>query len=189
VPPSGATRAHREASTLADLYEDYYDRVVRYLAARIGNRDRAQDMASDVFLRAAETLGEIQDRAVPPQAWLFRVAHNLLVDYYRRESRRQSVPLEDISSLAGASDLAYEVEHRMTMQSVQQAMQRLNPAQQEVITLRFMAELSSQEVGAVMGRTNGAVRELQRTALKALRRLMAEPEKEAGRHAQREHDA
>ncbi len=84
----------------AELYEHYYDRVVRYIAARTGSRDDAQEMAGDVFVRALESLDTIQERGIPPGAWLFRVAHNLVVDLYRKRARRRSVPLEQAGATA-----------------------------------------------------------------------------------------
>ncbi len=186
---TGPDRAQSDAYALADLFEEHYDRLARYVAARVGNRDLAEDMAGEVFLRAVESLGSIEQRGIPLQAWLYRVAHNLVIDHYRRSSRRQSVALDDVAVLAGTADPAADVEHQMTMEGVYAAMQRLNSSQQEVITLRFIGGLSSEEVGTVMGRTNGAVRELQRTALKALRGLMGVLPAEAGWGAQGEDDA
>lgn len=83
------------------------------------------------------------------------------------------MPIDDALQIAGASDPAAETEHQLTMAQVNAMIERLNPAQQEVIALRFTGELSAEEAGVVMGRTPGAIRELQRTALKALRALMA----------------
>ena len=165
----GSRGAQPDAGILAELYEQYYDRVARYIASRTGNRDVAEDMAGDVFLRAVESFGSFQHRGVPVQAWLFRIAHNLIVDHYRRGSRRHTIPIDETFDIAGASDVQAEVEHRLTMERVYQAMQHLNAGQQEVISLRFMAGLSAEDAGTVMGRTSGAIRELQRTAIKALR--------------------
>ena len=158
--------ARLDDQAFAELYEHYYDRVVRYIAARTGSRDAAEEMAGDVFVRALESLDTIQERGIPPGAWLFRVAHNLVVDHHRKRARRRGVPLEEASNVAGVSNPAEEVEHLLTMEGVYRSMVRLNPAQQEVLALRFMGGLSSEEAGAVMGRTSGAIRELQRTALK-----------------------
>jgi RNA polymerase sigma-70 factor (ECF subfamily) len=169
---SGSEGTQREADTLAALYEKYYARVARYCYTRVGDRDLAEDMASDVFLRAVESLGRIEQRDGPPQAWLFRVAHNLVIDHYRKSARRQSVPIDGVMVLPASSNTAAEVEQSLTMETVYAAMESLHPAQQEVVSLRFMGGLSSEETGGIMGRTNGAVRELQRTAIKALRGLL-----------------
>ena len=168
----GPPRAQRDADALAQLFEACYDRVARYMVARVGNRAVAEDLAGDCFVRAAESIGSFDERGVPMEAWLFRIAHNLLVDHYRRSARRQTTPIDEVFDLAGPSDPEAEVELKLTMEGVYGAMESLNPAQQEVIALRFMGELSSEEAGQVMGRTPGAVRELQRTAIRALRDLL-----------------
>ena len=170
--PTGSDRARPDAQILTGLYEELYDRIARYVTARTGSRDLGEDLAGEVFVRAVESVGSFRARGVPIEAWLFRIAHNLVVDHYRRSARRPSVVLDDAMQLAGSADTAKEVEQRLAMQRVRQMMEHLNPAQQEVISLRFSGELSAEEAGAVMGRTPGAIRELQRTALKALRALM-----------------
>ena len=170
--PTGSDRARPDAQTLADLYEKLYDRIAWYVTARTGNRDIGEDLAGEVFVRAVESIGSFRDRGAPIEAWLFRIAHNLVVDHYRRNARRPAVSLDDAMQLPAAADTHGEVEQRLAMERVTQMMQHLNPAQQEVIALRFSGGLSAEEAGAVMGRTAGAIRELQRTALKALRSLM-----------------
>ena len=170
--PTGSDRARPDAQVLTDLYEELYDRIARYVTARTGSRDLGEELAAEVFVRAVESIGSFRDRGAPVEAWLFRIAHNLVVDHYRRSARRPAVVLDDAMQLAGSADTAKEVEQRLAMERVRQMMEHLNSAQQEVISLRFSGELSAEEAGAVMGRTPGAIRELQRTALKALRALM-----------------
>ncbi len=170
--PTGSGRARPDAQTLAVLYEELYDRIARYVTARTGNRDLGEDLAGEVFLRAVESIDSFRERGAPIEAWLFRIAHNLVVDHYRRNARRPTIPIDDAMQLAGAANLEAEVEQRLAMEQVTKMMQLLNPAQQEVISLRFSGGLSAEEAGAVMERTPGAIRELQRTALKALRALM-----------------
>ena len=168
----GSPRVQRDADALAQLFETCYDRVARYMVARVGNPAIAEDLAGDCFVRAAESIGSFRERGVPVEAWLFRIAHNLVVDHYRRSARRQTTPIDEVFDLAGPSDPEAEVERKLTMERVYQTMESLNPAQQEVVALRFMGGLSSEEAGHVMGRTSGAIRELQRTAIRALRDLL-----------------
>ena len=91
----GSDQERQGAAALADLFEEYYQRIARYIAVRIGNQDDADDLAVDVFVRAAEHIGSFRQRGIPVQAWLFRIAHNLVVDYLRRSSRRKTAPLEE----------------------------------------------------------------------------------------------
>jgi len=169
VASRSSERARSESDALAELFELYYDRVARYITSRVGDRDVAADLAGEVFVRAVESYGSFKHGDVPVQAWLFRIAHNLVIDHYRRASKRKSVPLEDAGEIAGAPDPFREVDVNLSMAVVAQAVAKLNPGQQEVVALRLVGGLSAEEAGRVMGRTPGAVRELQRTALKALR--------------------
>jgi RNA polymerase sigma-70 factor, ECF subfamily len=169
VASFGAERARSESDSLSELFELYYDRIARYITSRVGNRDVAEDMASDVFVRAVESYGSYKDRGLPIQAWLFRIAHNLVIDHYRRAAKRKSVPLDEIGEISGGGDPFREVDLKLSMERVAEVMQLLNQGQQEVISLRLIGGLSAEEAGNIMGRTPGAIRELQRTALKALR--------------------
>jgi RNA polymerase sigma-70 factor (ECF subfamily) len=169
VASRSSERASTESDSLAELFELYYDRVARYIASRVSDRDLAQDLAGDVFVRAVESYGSFKKGEVPVQAWLFRIAHNLVIDHYRRASKRKSVPIEDAGEITGASDPFRGVDLKLSMEVVAAAVAKLNPGQQEVISLRLISGLSAEEAGQIMGRTPGAVRELQRTALKALR--------------------
>ena len=165
-------QARKGAAALAELFEEYYDRIARYIAVRIGNRDDAEEMAGEVFLRALEAVDTFQWRGIPMHAWLFRIAHNLVVDYLRRHTKRRSVPLEEAHTLPSASDPPREAEIKIQSEEAFRAMERLTPAQQEVLTLRLLGGLSAAEAGQLMGRTEGAVRELQRAALRTLRGML-----------------
>jgi len=168
----GSERAHSTSETLSELFELYYDRIARYITSRVGNRDLAEDMASDVFVRAVESYDSYEQRGLPVQAWLFRIAHNFIIDHYRRAAKRQSVPIEEAAELFGGDDPFAETDLNLSMQPVGEAMQQLNPGQQEVVSLRLIGGLSAEEAGSIMGGTPGAIRELQRTALKALRNIL-----------------
>lgn len=159
---------------LAGLYEEYYDRIARYACTRIGNQSDAEDIAGEVFLKALDSLDSFKEQGPPMQVWLFKIAHNLVVDYLRRNSKMKRVPLDEInvadnSDPAAAAELSFEIER------VKQALKRLSADQQEVIRLRFLAGLTSREVSYLMGKTDGAVREMQRAALERLRQILNEP--------------
>ena len=87
-------RKHRE-DMLSSLYQEYYEKIARYAYARIGNRIEAEDLAGEVFLRALKSLGSYQERDLPMQAWLFKIAHNLVVDYFRKAAKQKTVPIDD----------------------------------------------------------------------------------------------
>ncbi len=169
----GSDQEGQGAAALADLFETHYERVARYVAARTGNSGHAEELAADVFVRALERIGSFEWRGIPMAAWLFRIAHNLTVDYLRRAARRKSLPLDEANSITADDDPEREVLQTFQREELLQAMDSLTTAQREVVALRFFGGLTSAEVAKVMKRSNGAVRELQSSALKSLRRILA----------------
>jgi RNA polymerase sigma-70 factor (ECF subfamily) len=165
------TRYEREAE-LAGLYEVYYDKIAHYAFVRVGDREAAQDLAGDVFLKALESLDSYRERGIHMQSWLFTIAHNLVVDHLRKATRHRIVPLEG-DFIANSEDPAAAAERKLEMGRVAAAMDQLTSAQREVVMLRFFGGLSSAEVGGVLKKREGAVREMQRSALEKLRHLLA----------------
>jgi RNA polymerase sigma-70 factor (ECF subfamily) len=158
---------------LASLYEEYYDKIARYAYVRIGDRSEAGDIASEVFLKALEFLKTYQERGIPMQAWLFKIAHNLVVDHLRKVTKYKTVPIETIE-IRDEADPEAATEMKMELERVTVAMQGLTEEQREVVRLRFFGGLTSREVGGLLSKSDGAVREMQRAALEKLRQLLAD---------------
>jgi len=156
---------------LAGLYEEYYDKITRYAYTRVGNRNDAEDIAGEVFLKALESLRTYKEQGIPMQSWLFKIAHNLVVDHLRKASKHRYVQIDEID-IADESDPAATTELNMEIDRVKQAMGNLTEDQKEVIRLRFIAGLSSREVSGVMHKSDGAVREMQSAALARLRQIL-----------------
>lgn len=163
----------RKEELLARLYDEYYDKIARYISIRIGNQAEAEDMAGEVFLKALESLDSYQERGAPMQAWLFKIAHNLLVDYVRKVSKRKTIPIDTLE-ISDRVNLEETVERQLQSEKLSQALKQLTPSQREVIGLRFFAGLTSTEAGKILGKSSGAVREMQSAAVKSLRKLMYE---------------
>jgi RNA polymerase sigma-70 factor (ECF subfamily) len=162
-----------DAEAFAKLYESYFERVLHYVVARVGNRAEAEDLAGDVFIRAYEALGTYQWRGLPFSTWLFRIAHNRVVDYLRKLGSREVVYLEQPSVLEGANeDPDQELEAKWSLQQVLNAMVDLTISQRQVIALRFASGMSLAETAKVMGKNEGAIKALQHSAVKALRRAV-----------------
>jgi len=156
---------------LSDLYEEYYDKIARYVYVHIGNKEEAEDIAGEVFLKALQSLESYREQGVPMQGWLFRIAHNLTVDYLRKMNKRRTVPIDSVV-LQGNDNPANTAEKNIEFERVSEAMQELTTEQREVINLRFFGGLTSKEVGGVLGKSDGAVREMQRAAIEKLRGIM-----------------
>jgi RNA polymerase sigma-70 factor (ECF subfamily) len=109
---------------------------------------------------------------MPFTSWLYRIAHNQIVDYLRKKSRRPTVPIDESITAAG-DDPERSALGRIEIEEVAVAAKRLTAAQQEVISLRFAGELSVAECARVMGKSEGAIKALQHSAIVALRRVLA----------------
>lgn len=167
---------HDEAA-FAQLYERHFTKIYRYCALRIGNEMEAEDMAQQVFLQALRSIGSFKWRGVPFTSWLFRIAHNQVVDYHRRRQRHATASLEELPELADRSDNTSPgelYERKMTLEQLSRAIQKLTQAQREVISLRFTSELPTAEVARIMGKSEGAIKALQHSAIVALRRALSE---------------
>jgi len=143
-PKNNATE---KRNAVAALYETHFERVTRYIAARIGNVNEAEDLASEVFVRALRTCEQFEDTGAPMEAWIFKIAHNIVIDHYRKTGRRPaSVPLDNAFSLSSDEDPTRNIEYKQEVQRLNQAMLELSDSQREVLALRFVAELTSEQV-------------------------------------------
>ena len=163
-----------DVNAFGELYERYVDKIYRYCLLRLSRKHEAEDMAEDVFLRALQSLGSFQWKGAPLSSWLFRIAHNLVIDERRKGSNKESVPIEDAPQVDNHTvDVEEMVELRLTFQETYSAMRFLTSAQQQVIALRFGGELSIAEVAKIMGKKEGAIKALQHSAVAALRRNLS----------------
>jgi RNA polymerase sigma-70 factor, ECF subfamily len=158
---------------LARIYQMYADRVFRYIFYRIGERNRAEDLTGEVFVRLIENIGGFRlgarGHALALTGWIFRIAHNLIVDEYRRRRVRNevdTVPQDDDVTI----DPAMSLDLHLNRADLQSALLRLTGDQQSVILLRFDQGMSNAEIGKILGKTETAVKALQRRALAALQR-------------------
>lgn len=162
---------NKDQEAFAQLYEEHFDKIYRYLVLRVGNEMEAEDMTQQVFLNALQSISSFRWKGVPFSAWLFRIAHNQAVDHLRKKTKRASVPLDE--SLITSGDSPHSTtELKMDVEQLLQATRRLTEAQREVISLRFSSELSIAQVSRIMGKSEGAVKALQHSAIVALRRTM-----------------
>ena len=160
-------------SQLEGLYAEYFVKIARYAYARIGDRTEAEDIAGEVFIKALDALKSYQDRGLPMQAWLFKIAHNLVVDHLARKSKQKAIPLETVEIIEKGDPVSI-AETNLEMERVNKAMQDLTEEQREVVNLRFFGGLSSKEVADLLNKKDGAVRQMQSAALEKLRNILNE---------------
>jgi RNA polymerase sigma-70 factor (ECF subfamily) len=168
------TRAQRgDEAAISQLYREYAPAIYGYLASRVGDAALAEDLTSEVFLRALEGLPRYEDRGISFSAWLYRIAHDRMVDHVRRQARRPTTPLED-ERLPAQAGIDEQVETHLRLEQLGRAMERLTAEQQQVILLRFVAGLKLKEVAYVMTKSTAAIKMLQLRALTELRQAVAQ---------------
>lgn len=158
---------------LAGLYDEYYDKIARYAYSQIGNKAEAEDIAGEVFLKALKSIKsyKYEERGVPMHSWLFKIAHNLVIDYFRKSGRHKTVPIENVQLEAKDNPISI-TEKNVDIEKMNIAMEQLTAEQKEVLKLRFYGGLTSKETGNILNKSDGAVREMQRAAIEKLRKLM-----------------
>ena len=162
--------AQKDPARFVELYENNFERVYAFIARRVQNRDEAEDLTSEVFHKALANLPRFKWRGVPFAAWLFRIAANMIADRSKREVKER-----DISDAGDPTDLTQisleEIEFRA---QIFRLVDTLPIDQRHVIALRFVQEKSIRAIAAEMGRTEGAVKQLQFRGLQQLRAQLNE---------------
>lgn len=157
--------AQSDPNRFADLYEDNFDRVYAYIARRVRSREEAEDLTSEVFHKALSTIAQFEWRGVPFAAWLYRIAANSIIDRGKRAAKEQALPVfTDVAVSVSAIEHEFDVRARLY-----NLVARLPTDQGRVVVARFAEEKSIREIALEMGRSEGAVKQLQFRALENLR--------------------
>jgi RNA polymerase sigma-70 factor (ECF subfamily) len=160
-----------DPEALAELYDHYGPRMYAYIYRRVSDATLAEDLTAELFLRVLLALRNEQAWRDSFIAWLYRVAHNLVVDHYRRQPAVASQSLDE-SLAAQDGDPIASAEDALARERLRSAIGRLTQDQQQVLALRFGEGLTAKETARILGKSTGAVEALQHRALAALRRIL-----------------
>ncbi|HEY0356992.1 MAG TPA: ECF subfamily RNA polymerase sigma factor, BldN family [Mycobacteriales bacterium] len=164
-----------DSGAFGQLYDRYVDTVYRYLYYRVGNRQLAEDLTSETFLRALRRIGSVTWQGRDLGAWLVTIARNLAADHFKSSRFRLEVTTADMRDADQLADgPEREVLDALTNATLLQAVKRLNAEQQECIVLRFINGMSVTETAQAMGKNDGAIKALQYRAVRTLGRLLPE---------------
>jgi RNA polymerase sigma-70 factor (ECF subfamily) len=184
-----------ESDAWTQIYQRYYPKIYAYLHHRLEDTKTAEDIAADVFSRACEKIGSYKYRGTPLLAWLYRIAHNQMVDYIRREAKMNTKPLTEETLAQSSTDYIRReakmntkplTEETLAQSSTEQdttkgtlireelkaVLRNLTEDQRQVILLKFFGDLSNAEVVGIIGKSEGAVKALQHRALASLKRIL-----------------
>jgi RNA polymerase sigma-70 factor, ECF subfamily len=156
--------AQKDPRRFADLYEENFERVYAFVVRRVGDRNHAQDLTSEIFQHALANLQRFEWRGVPFAAWLYRIAANTVADHYQRAARERGG--QSPSAVLTTDDDIEQIERRA---SLFRLVDRLPADQRRVIVMRFAEGMGIREIAAEFGRSEGAIKQLQWRALQTLR--------------------
>ena len=172
--------AKHDAEAFGRLYQRYVKRIYNYLYRHTGNQVEAEDLTSRTFFRALRSLHQYKDRGGVFQAWLFRIAHNLVVNWYRDQSRHPIISLEvtgDHPGQATHHDEPHEHIVRTERQTlVARLIAQLPEDRKTLLILKFVEKMSNEEIGKVLGKTEGAIKSLYHRTLLDLRETLQQEE-------------
>jgi len=152
------------------IYDQYVDKIYRFIFLKVNSQEVAEDLTSETFLRVWEKFREGEGNSIEnPRAFLYRIAHNLVIDYYREKGRRQVVSAEFASIIDPRQNLEEKAMLKSDINIIRQALANLSEDYQNVIVWHYLDDLSISEIANLLDRTEGATRVLLHRALKAVR--------------------
>jgi RNA polymerase sigma-70 factor, ECF subfamily len=170
-------KAKEEREAFEALYTKYLKKVYTYVYYRVGNTEDAEDITESVFLHALVHLDRYQDRGIPFSAWLLRIAHNLVANWYRNSKRRRCVDLDSAEPLHDSSPTPEEaLEGEEERREIRALLGSLPEERQQALILRYAEGMKHKEIGEVMDKSTGAVKVLIHRSLISLHRGLSEKE-------------
>ena len=183
-------KAQKDSNAFGELYERYIDRIYSYVYSRVQNVQDAEDLTARIFYRALDRLDRYEDRGLPFGAWLFRIAHNLVANWHRDQSRRSFVPVDGLVFPAERRDEPeVTAERREGEEALWAAIERLPEERRLLLFHKFGDQLTNIEIGELMQKSEGAIKSLYFRTLTALRKDLSEQSGSKGTRAAAERKA
>lgn len=170
--------ARTDPEAFGALYERYVERIYNYVFFRVGNSKDAEDLTSKVFFKALKSIGGYKHMGLPFSAWIYRIAHNLVANYHRDRMRGREISIENLSLPDTGKQAAPE--QKMSQSQDHEFLSRiigdLSPQKRELILLKFVQNLSNEEISYIFGKSEGAIKSLYHRTLLELRDRVKELE-------------
>ncbi len=159
-----------ESSAFGLLYDHYEPQIYRFIYLKVSHREEAEDLTHQVFLQSFRKIAEYQEKSFPFSSWLYRIARNEVIDYYRVKKTHVSIESDEIDLPAPSQN---SLDAELALEHIKRSIKRLKSIEQDVLILRFIEDLSPPEIAAAMGKTPLAVRLIQHRAIKNLKKLLS----------------
>jgi RNA polymerase sigma-70 factor (ECF subfamily) len=162
-------RAKSDPKAFGELYERYIKKIYTYIYYRVGSHADAEDLTSRVFQKAFIHLPGYEHQGLPFSAWLYRIAHNMVANWYRDQSRRKVVGLDEATRHSAEEEPGSTMERASERDALLKIIRRFSADKQQVLILKFAEGYSNTEIGKILGKSEGAVKSLYHRTLIQLR--------------------
>ncbi|MDP3901918.1 MAG: sigma-70 family RNA polymerase sigma factor [bacterium] len=162
-----------DSGSFGELYHHYSPAIYRFVLLKVNQRQMAEDLTHDVFTNAWQSIGRYTHQGFPFSSWLYQIARNRVIDHYRTHKKQTSIDLldEDVLKEHGLEEI--KLDNSLDVKRVRKAITELSSEQQDVVLMRFMEDMSHQEIAAALDKSEGAVRLLQHRAINKLKNLFS----------------
>lgn len=154
------------------FYNHYKDKIYRFIYFKVSHEERADDLVNDTFIKVFHYLRDGEDEIGNFQAFLYKTARNLVIDFYR--TRKQEVSLENSLEIASETEIDQEVNYVINMENIEKAVKKLPDDYNQVLTLKFINNLNFQEISEITGKSAGTCRVLAHRGVKKLKQILAQ---------------
>jgi len=162
-----------KASAFGSLYDYYQPKIYRFVLIKVGRREDAEDLTHEIFKSALENIRTYENIGHPFSSWLYRIARNQIIDFYRTRKNEVGLDAVDPEFFVAPAIAHFGMEEKLRMEKVQGAIRRLKPEYQDIIVMRFVEDLPIKEVAMTLNKSEGAVKLIQHRAIKELKKILA----------------
>ncbi|MEK9173594.1 MAG: sigma-70 family RNA polymerase sigma factor [Patescibacteria group bacterium] len=166
----GAARG--ESSAFGQLYDLYQPRIYRFVLIKVGQREEAEDLTHQVFLNAWQNMKGYKSRGFPFSSWLYRIARNKVIDFYRTKRESISIDRVDPEIFLAPAIQQFSFDKNIEAEGLARAIQELEPNYQDVVIMRFVEDLTVAETAAALKKSQGSVKVIQHRAIKKLKEIL-----------------
>src|SRR3989338_7557169 len=161
---------NRDSEAFGSLYDHYLPAIYRFILLKTGNKVTTEDLAHQVFLSAWQNIENYQAKGFPFSSWLYRIANNAVIDYYRTDKKHLS--LDNIEEAAAGNNLEEKIDQRFELNLVRTAIKELPDEQQTIIIMKFVEDLTNKEIAVALGKSEGAVKTAQHRSIQNIKKIV-----------------
>jgi len=161
---------NRDSEAFGLLYDQYQPAIYRFILLKISDKTATEDLTHQVFLSAWQNIENYKFRGFPFSSWLYRIANNAVIDYYRTE--KKNINLENIEEAAAVNNLEEKIDQKIELNIIKAAIKELPDEQQSIIIMKFVEEMNNGEIAAILGKNEGAIKTAQHRSLENIKKIV-----------------